>query len=98
MKGLKGIATFAKNLTEMTDIDKSCTLTQKIFIKIKQKIRQLLRFQCKYYWHYHYEYIVLLVCLFVLRFYGPVNPMGLCQALSVYLTRSLLGRLSPLSS
>ena len=25
-------------------------------------------------------------CLFVLRFYGPVNPMGSCQAWSVYLT------------
>ena len=24
--------------------------------------------------------------LFVLRFYGPVNPMGSCQAQSVYLT------------
>ena len=38
-----------------------------------------------------------LVCLFVLRFYGPVNPMGSCQARSVYLTTCLLGRLSPLS-
>ena len=36
-------------------------------------------------------------CLFVLRFYGPVNPMGSCQAQSVYLTTLLLGRLSPLS-
>ena len=36
-------------------------------------------------------------CLFVLRFYGPVNPMGSCQARSVYLTTRLLGRLSPLS-
>ena len=35
--------------------------------------------------------------LFVLRFYGPVNPMGSCQARSVYLTTRLLGRLSPLS-
>ena len=35
--------------------------------------------------------------LFVLRFYGPVNPMGLCQARSFYLTTRLLGRLSPLS-
>ena len=35
--------------------------------------------------------------LFVLRFYGPVNPMGLCQVQSVYLTTHLLGRLSPLS-
>ena len=38
-----------------------------------------------------------MVCLFVLRFYGPVNPMGSCQARSVYLTTRLLGRLSPLS-
>ena len=37
------------------------------------------------------------VCLFVLRFYGPVNPMGSCQVWSVYLTTRLLGRLSPLS-
>ena len=36
-------------------------------------------------------------CLFVLRFYGPVNPMGSCRARSVYLTARLLGRLSPLS-
>ena len=35
--------------------------------------------------------------LFVLRFYGPVNPMGSCGARSVYLTTRLLGRLSPLS-
>ena len=37
------------------------------------------------------------VCLFVLRFYGPVNPMGSCRAWSVYLTTLLQGRLSPLS-
>ena len=36
-------------------------------------------------------------CLFVLRFYGPVNPMGSFRARSVYLTTRLLGRLSPLS-
>ena len=36
-------------------------------------------------------------CLFVLRFYGPVNPMGSCRARSVYLTTHLLGRHSPLS-
>ena len=30
--------------------------------------------------------------VFVLRFYGPVNPMGSCQARSVCLTTSLLGR------
>ena len=34
-------------------------------------------------------------CLFVLRFYSPVNPMGSCRAQSVYLTTHLLGRLSP---
>ena len=37
------------------------------------------------------------ISLFVLRFYGPVNPMGSCRARSVYLTTRLLGRLSPLS-
>ena len=37
------------------------------------------------------------VDLFVLRFYGPVNPMGSCLSRSVYLTTHLLGRLSPLS-
>ena len=35
--------------------------------------------------------------LFVLRFYGPVNPMESCLAWSIYLTIRLLGRLSPLS-
>ena len=35
--------------------------------------------------------------LFVLKFYGPVNPMGSCLVRSVYLTTRLLGRLSPLS-
>ena len=39
----------------------------------------------------------LTLLLFVLRFYGPVNPMGSCQARSVYLTTRLLGRLCPLS-
>ena len=34
---------------------------------------------------------------FVLRFYGPVNPMGSCRARSVYLTTHLLDRHSPLS-
>ena len=41
---------------------------------------------------------LLLLNLFVLRFYGSVNPMGSCRARSVYLTTRLLGRLSPLSS
>ena len=35
--------------------------------------------------------------LCVLRFYGPVNPVGSCRARSVSLTTRLLGRLSPLS-
>ena len=39
----------------------------------------------------------LFVCFFVLRFYGPVNPMGSCRARSVYLTTRLLGRLGPLN-
>ena len=40
----------------------------------------------------------IIVCnLFVLRFYGPVNPMESCRARSVYLTTRLLGRLSPLN-
>ena len=34
--------------------------------------------------------------VFVLLFYGTVNPMGSCQAQSVYLT-TLLSRLCPLS-
>ena len=32
--------------------------------------------------------------LFVLKFYGPVSPMGSCRARSVYLSTLLLGRLS----
>ena len=32
-----------------------------------------------------------------MRFYGPVNPMGSCQARSDYLTTLLLGMPSPLS-
>ena len=31
------------------------------------------------------------ISFFVLRFYGPVNPMGSCRAWSVYLTTLLLG-------
>ena len=33
-------------------------------------------------------------CLFVLRFYGPNNPMGSCRARSIYLTTRLLCRQS----
>ena len=42
-------------------------------------------------------FVLFLDYLFVLRFYGPVNPMGSCRARSVYLTTRLLGRLNPLS-
>ena len=41
--------------------------------------------------------VVKIKSLFVLRFYGPVYPMGSCRVRSVYLTTGLLGRLSPLS-
>ena len=37
-------------------------------------------------------YTKVFVCLFVLRFYGPLNPVGSCRARSVYLTTRLLGR------
>ena len=37
---------------------------------------------------------VLTMDLFVLRFYGPVNPVGSCRAQSVYLISLLLGRQS----
>ena len=39
----------------------------------------------------------LIECLFVLRFYGLINPMGSSRTWSVYLSTRLLGRLSPLS-
>ena len=29
------------------------------------------------------KFFIVNVCLFVLRFYGPVNPMGSCRAWSV---------------
>ena len=35
--------------------------------------------------------------LFVLKFYGPVNPTGSCRAQSVYIITRLLGRRSRLS-
>ena len=49
------------------------------------------------FYHSDCNYRIRPNCLFVLRFYGPVNPMGSCRARSVYLTTRLLGRLSPLS-
>ena len=44
--------------------------------------------------HPYFHEESMFVCV---EFYGPVNPMGSCQARSVYLTNRLLGRLSPLS-
>ena len=38
-----------------------------------------------------------LLFVFVLRFYGLVNPMGSCRARSVYLNTCLHDGLSPLS-
>ena len=32
------------------------------------------------------------VCLFVLRFYGPINPMGSCQGRSAYLSTRFTGQ------
>ena len=39
---------------------------------------------------YNIKHKIVLVCLFVLRFYGPVNPTGSYQVQSVYLTTLLL--------
>ena len=36
---------------------------------------------------------IAIVCLFVLRFYGPVNPMESCRTRLVYLATRLLGGL-----
>ena len=58
--------------------------------------RQALNQMCVSYVRPLLEYSSI-VCLFVLRFYGPVNPIGSCRARSVYLTTHLLGKLSPLS-
>ena len=48
-------------------------------------------------WSRHVEPVFALF-VFVLRVYGPFNPMGSCQTRSVYLNTLLLGKLSPLSS
>ena len=60
---------------------------------------RLMSSEVSYYMSYDLQNYVfeVYVCLFVLRFYSPVNPMGSCRARSVYLTTRLLGRLSPLS-
>ena len=59
------------------------------------KSKYTLRFSQRF-WKRH-QVLTLFCLLFVLRFYGPVNPMGSCRVLSVYLPTLLLGRLSPLS-
>ena len=51
---------------------------------------KILTFRLNFFW---FDF----VCLFALRFYGPVNPVESCRTRSVYLTTWLLGRLSPLS-
>ena len=43
-------------------------------------------------WLKKVPYLEQSYCLFVLRFYGPVNPMGSCRARSVYLTTRLLNK------
>ena len=65
----------------------TCVLCKLGFFKpgiliVKGKLKKI--------WHF-------IMVLFVLRFYGPVNPVGSCRVRSVYLTTRLLGRLSPLS-
>ena len=47
-------------------------------------------------WSSGFIYSVLLDTWFVSRSYGPVNPIGSCQAQPVHLTSLLLGRLIPL--
>ena len=70
---------FAKKQT-----DEKQTNKQKYKKKKKKKKK-------KKHTHTHTQNVV---CLFVLRFYGPVNPMGSCRARSVCLTTLLLGRLA----
>ena len=41
--------------------------------------------------------VFIRICLFVLRFYGPISLMGSFRAWLVYLTTLILGRLSPLT-
>ena len=41
----------------------------------------------------HFEiFFLIFPCLLVLRFYGPINQLGSCQAWSVYLTTLFLGQ------
>ena len=53
-------------------------------------------FQAKVLMFANFSMKTYVVGLFVLRFYGPVNPMWSWQVRPVYLTTVLLGRLSPL--
>ena len=87
----------SENLAEVKqhNFDISYSLSTQIFVYSKE-----IQYNHSYKIHNIYShgfYFHRVVCLFVLRFYGPVNPMGSCRARSVYLTRRLLGRLSPLS-
>ena len=66
-------------------------------VDVGQILKQYLEYSSNYKHFSKLKRTQTWVCLFVLRFYGPVNPMGSCRARSVYLTTRLLGRLSPLS-
>ena len=95
-----------KNKTNVTNLS-SAELAQRVVKVIDCHVvligHELCMFACKSYNPSSSQNLPLQilsnfeVCLFVLRFYGPVNPMGSCRARSVYLTTHLLGRLSPQS-
>ena len=79
----------AKDPTRMTDKEKGKELLENNpFYKVSP-LMDAIRKNSMALYNSHF--------LFVLRFYGPVNPVGSCRARSVYLTTRLLGRLSPLS-
>ena len=83
----KGVEPEQKPHSEVSDLGLHCL--QKVYLS------KYLGFS--WYTLKHLRKVLLMNILFVLRFYGPVNPMGSCRAWSVYLTTRLLGRLSPLS-
>ena len=75
-----------------------------LLMQATTSLRNYVKEMCNYLFahviihHKKHRQIICNKCsYFVLRFYGPVNPMGSCRARSVYLTTHLLGRLSPLS-
>ena len=66
----------------------SCILWNKVLVKVLRMVMHWLWLSDKYFWTNN----MIPGTLFVLRFYGPVNPMGSCRAWSVYLTTLLLDR------